>query len=139
MGCCSGSTQTRRFSVILSFRPTTTVNYRHRLELNGRNGVWRGRATADYDFGSTPKGGNKPIGTQSLSIKMELNCTEADSLILAGQLTIQFMRTTSFFELPPIILRCPSGGPECWAEWPMIFMGEYLGNVTIRLKGKAVG
>ncbi len=136
MSCCNGRTQTRKMSVIIAFRPTLDQQFQLRVNLQGRNGLWKGRNTGTFNFGTAIGCGNKPpLGVQDVSFKIQLQCTEGESLAITGFMDIQVAKTTNRFNLPATVMDCPRGGPGCLIEWPYLFLNEYLGNASITVRG----
>lgn len=137
MSCCSGPTQTRNIVAIATFRPNNSEQFQLRIELAGRNGLWTGRASRNFDFGNEIGCGNRPpIGEQEVSMRMELRCTEGGpNLVVNGYIDIRVAKTTNRFHLPPAVLDCPRGGPGCVAEWPLLFYNQYLGSGTLTARG----
>jgi hypothetical protein len=123
-------------SVVIVFRPTLDQQFQLKVNLQGRNGLWKGRDTGTFDFGTQIHCGNKPpIGTQDVTIKVQLQCTEGENLVITGFLDIRVAKTISRFNLPAAIMDCPRGGPGCLVEWPYLFFNEYLGNGSITVRG----
>lgn len=137
MSCCSGRTQTRKLSAVVTFRPNNYEQFQLKFELAGRNGRWTGRDTGKFDFGNEISCGNRPpLGVQDVSMKMELTCTEGGpELVVNGYIDIKVAKTTNRFQLPPATLDCPRGGPGCFAEWPILFYNQYLGTGALTVRG----
>ncbi len=136
MSCCSGPTQTRRMSVVIAFRPTLDQQFQIVVPLQGRNGLWKGRESKTFDFGSISSCGSKPpIGVQEVSFKIELQCAEAEALLITGFMDIRVAKTLSRFTLPSAVMDCPQGGPGCLIEWPYLFLNQYLGNASVTARG----
>ncbi len=135
MSCCSGQTQTRKMSVIITFRPASDQQFQLRMALQGRNGLWKGRGTGTFNFGSDIHSSKPPLGIQDVSFKIELQCSEGNNLTITGFVDIQVANTISRFNLPAAVMDCPRGGPGCLIEWPYLFFNEYLGNGSITVRG----
>lgn len=139
MSCCAGRTQTRKMTVVVNFRPRADLQYRLRIELQGRNGSWQGRATGRFNFGDSVGCGSKAIGIQDISIKLKLDCTppiaEGDATMVSGTLDLTMMKSIRRFTLPSTVLNCLDGGPKCEIVWPELFINEYLGGTAITIAG----
>lgn len=132
MGCCSGSNQTTRLAVTLFIRPTTDRQFPLNIMLTGSGGEWVGRLDKALDFGKT--GANKPLGKQKLSLVMTLRCAEGDPLQISGEMLVNLAEVENNISIRPVTLDCKNG-PMCAAEWADLFLGEFMGNATMTLRG----
>lgn len=138
MGCCSGRDQTRRMDAIITFRPNPTEQFQLKVQMQGRNGSWKGRGAKEFDFGSSISCGDRPpIGVQNVTMKVELVCTEVEEMLtVGGFIDIRVAKHINRFNLPSQSLDCPNGGPGCSAEWPALFFNQYLGTGTLTIHGR---
>lgn len=145
MSCCSGSTQTRKMTATLSFRPDAVRRFQIVCPLKGRDGRWQGNGSNDCNFGTEFGCGGKPaIGLQTITAKIQLECAEnGPSMVLSGTIDIKVVKKndplaaiTRFRRtLPSVVLNCSEGGPTCTAEWIMVFTGELLGTISLSIFG----
>ncbi len=140
MSCCSGDKQAKRLTAFIAFRPAIDQQFTIQVALRGVDGVWKGRTTESIEFDDTVSCGSKPpIGTQDVTMKLSLKCTEGSQLAITGSLEYKLAGIINKFTLRPAIMDCPDGGPKCTIEWPSLFLGEYLGNASITIREFRVG
>lgn len=138
MACCSGPTQTKQLNCIVQFRPYPDIQFQLKIELNGRNGSWSGRATGTFDFGNDDKiscGQIALYGERTITMKVDLSCTESsNSTTVTGKIKINYGTSVHQGTLRPVILQCFRGGPGCMATWQEVYMAE-IGTMNITIRG----
>ncbi len=132
MGCCSGQNQTTRLAVTLFIRPTPDRQFPLNIILSGSGGKWVGRFEKVLNFGD--RGVNKPLGKQNLLIIMTLRCAEGNTLQLSGEMDVTLAAVENNISIRPTELECKNG-PMCYAEWADLFLGEFMGNATMTVRG----
>lgn len=137
MSCCSGSTQTRKITCIVQFRPQSDIQFQLRFELAGRNGSWGGRGTGTFNFGDMNNiscGDNQLYGKRTVTIKLNLACADDDKPTIGGNIKVNFGNRIHNGTLKATNLICYNNGPGCLAEWKDLFI-VWLGTTQITLHG----
>jgi hypothetical protein len=135
MSCCSGTSQATKVRFAMKFRPLPGVEYLLEATLTGQNGSWIGEATGEFDFGTPAEIGCRcypAYGIQPIDVAVRIQCADGDSPAVQGFMHISFDSKTRRVTIPYTPLNCVNGGPNCSAQWDMIFLNQ-LGQATLTI------
>ncbi len=132
MSCCSGPSQITTLAAIVSFRPRPTIEHRMRVVCSGEDGLWTGRTSGRYDFGSMECGCTPLTGKQRVTIQLALECNgeEDGELTLRATFTITVGTHSHRGVLKPTEFNCIVRNA---ASWQNLFLGQ-LGQASILVR-----
>jgi len=122
----------------LYWRSDPEIQLHMRIDLQGRDGSWKGMNSGTFNFGSpTPSCGKAPgLGNQNVTIRVELQCIELpdDTFLIKGTLEVLIGASQYITNLKNVPLECSDDGPNCTAAWPFLWVVG-LGTAQFELAG----